>query len=111
MKSGACRRNDSHEGGHSRVQNGEKLPKTAAAIGGLLFAFRHHNGSFLPEEFDQEVLGMKRPDAPRLQVLTPEVAEVEGHDCRRITVDRGRQHMTALFVVVSRVISSDHFGS
>lgn len=42
---------------------------------------------------------MNRPDTPRLQVLTPEVAKVERDDDRRLTIDRRGQHMTVLFVV------------
>ena len=61
----------------------------ASAIGGLLLQFRHYRRFFLSEDLDQKGLREQRTDAPRVEVLTPEVAKVESHDYRRFTVGRG----------------------
>ncbi|MDP3001036.1 MAG: hypothetical protein Q8N47_26375 [Bryobacterales bacterium] len=69
------------------------------AVGGLLLQFRLDQRLLLSENLDQERLGVKRGDAPRLQTLWPEVAQIEGHNDRRLAVDRGRCDVAVLFVV------------
>ena len=43
---------------------------------------------------------MQRADAPRLQVLTPEMAKVKGENDWRLAVDSGRYHMGGMQIVV-----------
>ena len=58
-------------------------------FGGLLLQFRHHQRLLLSEDLDQERLGVWRGDAPRLQMLWPEVTKIEGDDDRCRAVHSG----------------------
>src|SRR5262249_21029025 len=85
--------------GHGGAQNIEKFPQGASAVGGLLLQFHDYRRVFLAEDLDQKGLRVHRTDAPRLEVLSPEVAKVESHNYRRLNLDRSRQYMTVLFIV------------
>jgi len=81
------------------------LTQATAAVGGLSLQFRHHERLFLSENFAQERLWMLRGDAPRLQMLWPEVALIKRNNGRRLTVDCGRYNVAILSSFVIRGIS------
>lgn len=85
-----------------------RFTQAAPAIGGLPLQY----GRFLlAENLDQKGLRAQREDAPRFQVLTPEVAKVESENDMRLAVNSGRYDVAILLMVRhpghQRIVTAD----
>jgi len=85
--------------GHRSSEDVEELRYATAAVGSLLIQLRHKPGLAPAGRPRSETTAGVTRRCPMVQMLSPEVSKIEGHNDRRSAVECGRCYVAILFIV------------